>query len=100
MSEKLSVQKKRYTSKLYRERTGIKPSQELLDLRKSQLEVYSKITGALKTSPRTVPEIGQETGIDTKTVLWYLSTYLKYNLISVAGKTEDGFYKYAIKTKE
>jgi DNA-directed RNA polymerase specialized sigma subunit len=96
----MSVQKKAYTSKLYREKTGAKASQQLLDLRRSQLDVYSKITNALKTSPKTVPEIAQETGMDTKTVFWYLSTYYKYNIVSVVEKTEDGFYRYAMKPKE
>ncbi len=96
----MSAQRKTYTSKLYREKTGAKASQRLLDLRRSQLEVYSKITGALKTSPKTVPEIAQETGMDTKTVFWYLSTYYKYNVVSVVEKTEDGFYKYGMRPKE
>lgn len=96
----MSVQKKVYTSKLYREKTGAKASQQLLDLRRSQLDVYSKITNALRTSPKTVPEIAQETGMDTKTVFWYLSTYYKYNIVSVVEKTEDGFYRYGMKAKE
>jgi len=96
----MSVQKKSYTSKLYREKTGAKASPQLLDLRRSQLEVHSKITGALKTSPKTVPEIAQETGMDTKTVFWYLTTYYKYNIVSVVGKTEDGHFRYGMKPKE
>jgi hypothetical protein len=96
----MSAQNKIYTSRLYKEKTGAKASQQLLDLRRSQLDVYSKITGALRNSPKTVPEIAQETGLDTRTVFWYLSTYYKYNVVSVVGKTEDGYYRYGMKPKE
>jgi predicted transcriptional regulator len=47
-----------------------------------------------------VAEIARETGMDTKTVFWYLSTYYKYNIVSVVEKTEDGFYRYGMKPKE
>lgn len=96
----MSAAKKTFTSLLYRKKTGAKPRQELLDLRKMQADVQSKITNSLKESPKTVPELSKEIGMDTKTVLWYLSTYYKYNLVSVVEKTDDGFYKYAFKQKE
>jgi hypothetical protein len=91
---------KRFTSRLYREKTGAKAPQQLLDLRRSQLDVYAKISAALKAGPKTVPEIAQETGLGTKTVFWYVSTYYKYNLIYVAGKTDEGYYRYGAKAKE
>ena len=95
----MSVQKKRYTSKLFREKTGVKPTQSLLDLRKKQVEIQSKITNSIKTCPKTVPEIATEIGLDQKTVLWYLTTFYKYNLISVNGKTNEGYYRYSLKSK-
>ena len=95
-----TVQKKVFTSKLYREKTGAKAEQRLLELRKAQLEISSKITGALKESPKTVPEISKVVGMDSQTVLWYLSTYLKYNLVTPVEKTEDGYFKYGLKKKE
>lgn len=95
----MSVQKKRYTSRLYRDRTGSKPTPNLLDLRKSQLDIHSRITGAIKTSPKTIPEIAKDVGMDARSVLWYLSTYLKYNEIAVVGKNEDGYYSYSLKEK-
>jgi DNA-binding CsgD family transcriptional regulator len=96
----MSVQRKRYTSKLYRDKTGAKPAQRLLDLRKTQLDIHSKISSALKAEPKTIPEISKEIGIDEKTVFWYLTTYFKYNQISVAGKTDEGYYRYALKQQQ
>jgi hypothetical protein len=95
----MSVQKKRFTSKLFRDKTGVKPTQQLLDLRKTQLDIHSKIAKALRIAPKTVPELSKETEMDSKTVLWYLTTYFKYNQISVAGKTEEGYYQYTLKEK-
>jgi predicted transcriptional regulator len=91
--------KKRYTSKIYRELTGAKPSKEMLDLRRAQLEISSKIASALKTSPKTVPEIASESGLDSRMVLWYMMTYLKYGVVVSQEKTEEGYYKYALKPK-
>ena len=89
--------RKKFTITAYRETTGAKASQRLLDLRRSQLEINSKITKALGRESLTIPEIAKATGIPSRTVLWYLMTYLKYNLISPDGKTEGGYYRYAMK---
>lgn len=94
------AERKKFTITAYREKTGAKASQRLLDLRKSQLEINSKITKSLGEGPKTVPEITSATGIPSRTVFWYLMTYLKYNLILPAGKTEEGYYRYALKKKE
>ncbi|MDG6904976.1 MAG: ArsR family transcriptional regulator [Nitrososphaerota archaeon] len=96
----MSATKKTFTSLLYRKKTGAKPRQELLDLRKTQADIQSKIMNSLKDSPKTVPELSKAIGMDAKTVLWYLSTYYKYNLVSVVEKTDGGFYRYAVKQKE
>ena len=90
------TERKKFTITAYREATGAKASPKLLDLRKSQLDINSKITKALGGGPRTVPEVAKETGMSPRIVLWYLMTYYKYNLVSVAGKTDDGYYKYTL----
>lgn len=92
-------ERKKFTIMAFREKTGARAPQRLLDLRKSQLEISSKITKALGDGPLTVPEISKVAGIQSRTVLWYLMTYLKYGLITPAGKTEDGYYRYALKEK-
>ena len=91
--------KSKFTSRVYRERTGAKASKELTDLRKAQLGVSAKVTAALKSGPKTIPQIAQASGITAKTILWYLMTYYKYDLVATTGKTEDGYFLYALKTK-
>ena len=92
--------RKKFTITAYREKTGARATQRLLDLRKSQLEVSSKVTKSLGEGPKTVPEISNATGIPSKVVFWYLMTYLKYNLISPVDKTDDGYFRYALRKKE
>lgn len=91
------VERKKFTITAYREKTGAKAPRRLLDLRKTQLEINGKITKALASGPKTVPELSSETGLAPRTLLWYVMTYYKYGLIGVAGKTEDGYFRYALK---
>ena len=92
--------RKRFTITAYREKTGAKASKGMLDLRKSQLEISSRITKSLGEGPLTIPEVAKATGIPSRTALWYIMTYTKYNLVFPAGKTEEGYYRYALKKKE
>lgn len=94
------AERKKYTIAAYREKTGAKAPQALLDLRRTQLEVSAKLTKALGGGPKTIPEVASETGMEPRTVLWYMMTYYKYGLVSVAGKTEDGYYRYALKERK
>jgi hypothetical protein len=92
-------EKKAYTINVYRQRTGAKAPHRLLELRKEQLDVGNRIMKALADGPKTVPEVSQATGIPARRTLWYLMTYLKYGIVSPAGKTEEGYYKYAVVAK-
>lgn len=96
----MTEQRKKFTITAYREKTGAKAPQRLLDLRRSQLEVHNKIAKSLAQGPKTVPEIASNTGISTKDVLWYLMTYYKYGEVGAAGKTEGGYYRYILKEKK
>ena len=93
------VERRKFTITAYREKTGAKASPQLLELRRKQLEINGKITKSLSGGPRTVPEVAKDTGYAPRMVLWYLMTYYKYGLIAVAGKTEEGYYRYALKEK-
>jgi hypothetical protein len=92
--------RKKFTITEYRQKTGAKASQALLELRKTQLEVNSKITKSLAAGFRTVPEVARDAGYPPRTVLWYMMTYYKYGLVSVVGKTDEGYYRYALKEKK
>ncbi len=91
--------KKPFTSKAYREKTGATAPKAATELRKTQLEISSKINGALKTGPKTIPEIAETTGLPSAMVMWYLMTYYKYDLVRPVGKTEEGYYQYALRPK-
>ncbi len=87
------------TMKAYRDRTGAKPSEPLRELRKRQATEIVKILQALKSGPRTVPEISKETALPSPLVVWYVMTFCKDKSVRVAGKTEAGFYRYELATK-
>jgi hypothetical protein len=63
-------------------------------------EYRPKITKSLAAGPRTVPELAKDIGFAPRTVLWYIMTYYKYGLVSIAGKTDEGYYRYALKEKK
>ncbi|MDG7007420.1 MAG: hypothetical protein JRN06_04150 [Nitrososphaerota archaeon] len=94
------VERKKFTITAYREKTGAKAPQKLLDLRREQLDIRGKITKSLAGGPKTVPEVARDTGLNKRMVLWYLMTYYKYGLVGPAGKTEDAYYRYALKEKK
>ena len=94
------VERKKFTITLYREKTGAKAPQRLLDLRRDQLEANGKIMKALAAGPKTVPEVARDTGLPPRKTLWFLMTYFKYGLVAPAGKTEEGYFRYAVKEKK
>ena len=100
MSKQGTPERRKFTITAYREKTGAKASLELLQLRKTQLEISGKITKVLSTGPRTVPELAKDTGYPPRKVLWYLMTYYKYGLVSPAGKTDEGYFRYTLKEKK
>lgn len=91
------VERKKFTIAEYREKTGARAPQRLLELRREQLEIDGKVKRSLAAGPKTVPEVSKDAGMSPRKVLWYLMTYYKYGLVVVAGKTEDGYYRYALK---
>ena len=94
------VERKKFTITAYREKTGAKAPQRLLDLRREQLEIIGKVKKSLAAGPKTVPEVAGDTGMPPRKALWYLMTYYKYGLVGPAGKTEDGHWRYALKEKK
>ncbi len=83
----------------YREKTGIKVPNELIEYMKKSNEIRTKIIKILNDSPKTVPEISKELGMDASTVFYYVATYVKYGILEPVEKTEDGYYKYKVKVK-
>ena len=94
------AEKRKFTITAYREKTGAKAPPRLLELRRTQLEIHGKLSKSLSTGPKTVLEMAKDTGYPPRMVLWYVMTYYKYGQVSVAGKTEEGYYRYALKEKK
>jgi hypothetical protein len=100
VSKQVAAGRKKFTITAYREKTGAKASPQLLQLRKTQLEINGKIAKSLSAGPKTVPELAKDTGYPPRTVLWYLMTLYKYSLVSPAGKTDEGYYRYSLREKK
>jgi predicted transcriptional regulator len=63
---------------------------------KEQNRIEKQIAEALKDGPKTVPEISQETGLHTQTVLWVLMALKKYGEIT-EGQQKDSYFTYGLK---
>ncbi len=92
-----SPKRKKLTVHILRDKLGLKPSKELIEMLKKQNEIKSKIFKAIKQKAKTVPEIAKETGLDTTTIFWYLMTFYRHGLIEEVGKTDEGYFKYKLK---
>ena len=90
------MSEKKSTVKIYKERTGAKPSERVTKLVKEQARIKSKILNALKSGAKTVPEIAEETGLDGETVMWYLMTFLRLHEVEAVEKNEEGYYRYRL----
>ena len=77
-----------------------KISVELKERIKTQNKTKRAIYNTIKVIPKTVPEIAMETNIKSHTVLWYLSTGLRYREVVALEKTDEDYWKYKIKSKE
>jgi len=64
---------------------------------KEQKQIIKAIKARLQ-QPKTVPEIAEETGIPSQTVLWYVSALKKYGEVKETDK--DGCYFRYCSTEE
>ena len=69
--------------RLRSEHTGsVERTQELL---KAQKQVQKLICQSIREKAKTVPEIAAEVEMPTHEVLWYLTAYKKYDLVTEEG---------------
>ncbi len=88
-------EKKELTVFTYKKLKGIKmPPKELVEKVRKATIIQNKIKAAIINSPKTVPEIAKETGLDTHVILWYVATLLRYGLVEKVEKTDEGYWKY------
>ena len=66
---------------------------------KEQNRVIKAIKEQLKDKPGTVPEIAEETGIQSSEVLWYLASLKKFGQI-VEGEKDGAYFRYELVATE
>ena len=88
--------KKVFTFIKLKKEKGFTVSKELIEMVKDQKKMRTTILSALKSGPKTIPEIASETRLEPYIVTWYLMTYLKYRIVKAYEETEEGFWKYSL----
>jgi predicted HTH transcriptional regulator len=61
---------------------------------RDQAKIKGKITKAVSTQKKTVPEIAKETDLDLPTATYYVLTLTHYNILQAMDKNEDGYWRY------
>ncbi|MBO8182159.1 MAG: hypothetical protein H0Z28_05115 [Archaeoglobus sp.] len=90
--------KKKSTLKEFRDKTGIKASEELRERHKKQRQIVKAIKEALKSGPKTIPQIVSETNLESKVVTWHLFTLWKYGEVREVEEVE-GYFTYELAEK-
>ena len=71
-------------------------SAQLKDYFKNLQKVRKDITNALRTGPKTVPEIARETGLASRDAMWHVMAMRKYGSV-VEGNRRGDYYEYCLK---
>ncbi len=90
------MSERRSTVVQLRNRSGLKPSKENVELMRRSKEVQTAITKALKDGPKTVPEIAKATGLSKDEIFWHLMTMHKYGVVEPDEKDEAGYFRYRL----
>ena len=73
-------------------------SEELKDQLKETRKINKQILTALKEKDKTIPEIADETKLESHVVTFYLMTLLKYGKVQVGDIDDmDEYYYYKLK---
>lgn len=86
----------RNTLKELRERYQLSPSEDLRNLMREQATIKSKITKAVSTQKKTIPEIAKEISMDLRTTTYYVLTLTHYKILQALDKNEDGYWSYQV----
>jgi predicted transcriptional regulator len=79
-----------------REKYNLSPSEKLRNLMREQAKIKGKITKAVATQKKTIPEIAKEIELDVHTTSYYVLTLTHYKLLEPSEKGEDGYWKYKL----
>lgn len=84
--------------KVLRERRGGVP-RDLIERNRQRVATRRAIIGALKTGPKTVPQLSAQTGIPTHEALWCVMGLKKYGEVA-EGEEQDSYLEYQLISKE
>ena len=83
--------------KQLREKYQVTPSEELRNLMREQAKINGKITKAVSTQKKTIPEIAKDIAMDLRTTAYYVLTLTHYKILQPTDKNEDGYWRYQAK---
>jgi predicted HTH transcriptional regulator len=86
----------RNTLKQLREKYDVTPSEELRNLMREQAKIKGKITKAVSSQKKTIPEIAKEIAMDLRTTTYYVLTLTHYNVLQALDKNEEGYWRYQV----
>jgi predicted Rossmann fold nucleotide-binding protein DprA/Smf involved in DNA uptake len=86
------------TARILRQRRG-GVADEVVERHREYNRVRKKVTEAVQSHPRTVPEIADLTALPTHQVLWHLMAMKKYGKV-VEGEECGDYYQYALKPEQ
>lgn len=90
-------QKKKLT--VHQLKETMKPPKEALEMRKAQGKITKAIKNALKSGPKTIPQIAQEANLESYVVTYYLFSMRKYGEIT-DGEEEEGYPTFTLPQEE
>jgi len=70
-------------------------SKELKEYFNEQQKIYKALRAALKTGPRTVPELAKECSLPSPIVMWHLMALRRYGQV-LDGPEENGYLRYTL----
>ena len=63
---------------------------------REQAKIKGKITKAVSTQKKTIPEIAREIEMDVHTTSYYVLTLTHYKILEASEKTKEGYWKYKL----
>ena len=77
-----------------RKKYNLTPAENLRNMMRDQAKIKGKITKAVSTQKKTIPEIAKEITMDMPTVAYYVLTLTHYKILQAMDKNEDGYWRY------
>lgn len=79
-----------------RSKYNLRPTEKLSDLMRTQAKIKAKITAAVSSEKKTIPEIAKEIQMDLRTTTYYVLTLTRYKILEPSEKSKGGYWKYEL----